>query len=101
MTKAKYKKTSPYYTTPQASWYMGNLNLRHVNPDVTDTIVTIENKYHERPDLLSYDLYGTADYWWVFMVRNPNLIKDPIFDQTQGKTIYVPTMSRLTTLMGG
>ena len=99
MTKTTYAKTSPYYSTKQASWFLSNLELRDIPPHTSDRIITIENKHHERPDLLAFDLYGSAEYLWIFMVRNPNVIKDPIYDQTAGKRIFVPTMDRLLSLL--
>lgn len=99
MPKITYNKTSPYYKTKQASWYLSTLELRDVPPHVSDRLITIETKYHERPDLLAFDLFGSPGYWWVFMVRNPNVIKDPIYDQTQSKKIYVPTLDRLLSLL--
>jgi len=53
-----------------------------------------------RPDLLAADLYGDANLWWVFAVRNPNIIQDPVFDFTAGTIIYVPSMVTLTTALG-
>jgi hypothetical protein len=38
--------------------------------------------------------------WWVFAVRNPNVIKDPIFDFFPGQTIYIPNKNTLTTYLG-
>ena len=40
--------------------------------------------------LFSYELYGDAQYWWVFALYNRNSITDPINDFTTGKRIYVP-----------
>lgn len=99
MAKVSYKKTSPYYQTKQASWFLSNLEMREIPPHSSDRPITIDTKYHERPDLLAADLYGDPEYLWVFMVRNPNVIKDYIYDQTAGKRIYVPTMDRLLSLL--
>ena len=98
MTKATYDKSSPYYLTKQASWFLSNLEFRDIPPHLSDREITIDSKYHERPDLLASDLYGDVGYWWIFMIRNPNVIKDPIFDQTTGKRIFVPTQDRLLSL---
>ena len=54
------------------------------------TKITIPQIYDRRPDLYSFEVYGTAKYWWVFAQRNPDIIEDPINDFTTGKKIYVP-----------
>lgn len=45
-----------------------------------------------RPDLLSYDLYGTVDYWWILLLYNGiNLING----LTVGKVISYPSEDSL------
>jgi len=92
MATVDYKPTSNYANTPQNFKY-----LELYNPPVTtDTLdevqfeLTIESKYHRRPDLLAHDLYGNSRLWWVFVHYNRNKIKDPIFDFVSGKKISVP-----------
>ena len=100
MSTVNYQPTSPYSETPQTTWYLSNFVPRVVNRDGTDTIKVLETKYEFRPDLLSYDLYGTPNLWWVFMVVNPDQIKDPIYDFKAGLVIYVPTATRLSNNLG-
>lgn len=95
MAITKYSAGSPYAATPQGSWYLENLVLREIKPDPTDKIIVVSNLYNQRPYNLSYDLYGTKDYWWVFMTLNMDQIRDPIFDFVAGITIRVPTKERL------
>jgi hypothetical protein len=59
-------------------------------------LITLPSKYNLRPDSLSYDLYGTSQLYWVFMLRNPDVIQDPIWDFISGINIYVPAQSSLT-----
>lgn len=99
MTTVNYSGSSPYADTPQTNWYLDLLTYRPIGRDGTDTIQILTQKYQNRPDLLSYDLYGTPNYWWVFMIVNPNQIKDPIYDMVVGLTIYCPTFSRLTQVL--
>jgi hypothetical protein len=101
MSKVSYNKQSPWYHTPQATWFLGNLEYRDVPSHSSDKLITLLGKYENRPDLLSYDLYGTTDYWWIFMIRNPNVIKDPIYDMVTGIQLYAPTSSRLVAVLGG
>jgi len=101
MSKVDYKTSSPYSETQQTSWFLSNMTFRDIPRDGSDKIRTLESKYEYRPDLLSYDLYGTPNYWWIFMVVNPNKIKDPIYDFKAGLTIYTPTPTRLSQVLGG
>jgi hypothetical protein len=101
MTKIVYPASSPYFTTPQTSWYIGPIQYRNIPADSTDQfIASLDPRYQYRPDALSYELYQTPAYWWVFMVRNVDLIRDPIWDMTAGMSIYVPTKSRIQSLLG-
>ena len=93
MTKVNYNKSSPYYSTPQVNKYLDYLdfwNGTYILPTAKDTLITLDSKYNKRPDLLSYDLYGNPHLWWVFMLRNPDVIKDPIYDFLTGIVIYTP-----------
>jgi hypothetical protein len=48
-----------------------------------------------RPDLLSYHIYGSSKYWWLFAVRNKNIIIDPIQDFKAGVTIRIPKLENV------
>lgn len=86
-----YQRTSPYYYTPQTSRYLGYWKPPSVMSDPSDILIQITSRYQNRPDLLSYDLYGTPRLWWIFAMRNPDQIRDPIWDMTGGLQIYVPS----------
>lgn len=93
-----YSPASPYGSTPLANQYVQYLDYWQppaLSTSTSDTVVTIDSKYHNRPDLLSYDAYGTAKLWWVFAVYNSNIIKDPIYDLVTGVTIVIPTKANL------
>lgn len=100
MSVIKYAATSPYSATPQAVWHIGNYKHRPIPVHRADRAVVITPKYNHRPDLLSYDLYGSPMYWWVFLVRNMNVIRDPIWDFTTGTTIMVPSADYLRSIVG-
>jgi prophage DNA circulation protein len=68
--------------------------------NVDDVLFEINKTYQNRPDLLAFDLYGDSSLWWVFALRNPNTIKDPVFDMKAGRKIYLPKKSTLDTLLG-
>lgn len=98
-----YSRTSPYFNTPQRNFLINFLDLytvRRIPSDLTDEIISVSPKFHERPDLLSNDLYGTPELWWIFAVRNPNEIIDPIYDLVSGLEIFVPTQQRLLRILG-
>jgi alpha-L-fucosidase len=97
---AKYSSTSPYFNTSENKISLDFLNPRTITADQDDISYTIDRIYAYRPDLLAYDLYGTPRLWWVFAQRNPNVIEDPIYDFTIGKTIQLPKMSNLKNDLG-
>ena len=93
-----YKTSSPYVNTPQINFLVVHLDFyenRPVPADDSDELIALSPKHQLRPDLLSAELYGTPDLWWIFIVRNPNLIVDPIYDFKSGLEIFVPTKSRV------
>jgi hypothetical protein len=101
MSTITFPSTSAYYNTPQTSWYTGPFVWRDIPPDATDTFIpSLDKKYENRPDKLSYDLYGTVAYWWVFLVRNIDVIRDPIWDMEAGISIYTPSLAVLQTIVG-
>ena len=90
---AQYNKTSRYTNTPVVDFYLDLWKSTPVKPDLEDKILELTPRYHERPDLLAYDLYGTPQYWWVFARRNMNTLVDPIRDFKSGLVIYAPAPS--------
>ena len=97
---ATYGNASPWATTSQNSLYLNLLDIRPVPAENDDYRYVIENQYKHRPDLLAYDLYGEVKLWWVFMQRNMNVIKDPIYDFVPGTVIYLPKKSNLEKFLG-
>jgi hypothetical protein len=97
---ATYSKASPYYSTGTYGGYLDVLNYRSFPAQPDDQIITLTESYRNRPDLLAFDLYQDSRLWWVFAVRNPNNIKNPVFDFVPGRKIYVPKKETLTTALG-
>ena len=97
---AKYAPTSPYANTPQFSDRLDIYSPRTFDFDQDDIEYQIDSFYENRPDLLSFDLYGTPKLWWVFAVRNPDVIKDPVYDFVAGTVIRIPKQDNLTTGLG-
>jgi hypothetical protein len=97
---AIYNKYSPYADTPDNNQYLELLTIRPIPAEADDFTYTIENQYENRPDLLSYDLYGTPKLWWVFVQRNMDVLKDPIYDFKPGTKIKLPKKSNLNRYLG-
>lgn len=100
MAKTFYAKSSPYYKTPVFDRQMGYFNKRNIPADINDITYEIEPQYAYRPDLLAYDLYGSAKLWWVFETRNIDSLKDPIFDFVPGLKIKLPQKPTIDALIG-
>ena len=96
-----YPQTSPYYLSSVVDGQFLDVMInRSIPKDDTDNYWIITQTYHMRPDLLAYDLYNDSRLWWVFAQRNPNRLKDPLFDFTAGKKIYLPEFNTLQTDLG-
>jgi hypothetical protein len=95
------RSLSPYARTDiTKSGYLDILNVIPVPAASNDILYTITTAYTYRPDLLAHDLYGTKDLWWIFAQRNPDTIKDPIFDFVAGTQIYLPQEQNLKQSIG-
>lgn len=57
-----------------------------------DTIVTLEPKYHQNPDLLAFDIYGTSKLEWLILQFND--ITDPWKQFVTGASIRLMTVTR-------
>jgi alpha-L-fucosidase len=97
---ANYSSTSPYYSTKNYGKFLDVLKFRSISKLATDVQYQIDSIYKYRPDLLAYDLYNDSNLWWVFAARNPNVLKDPVFDFTPGVVIYIPTKDTLVADLG-
>ena len=97
---SNYANTSPYYTTDQTNGYLGIWSYRPIPPETDDMVFEVTDKYQNRPDLLAYDLYNDVNLWWVFAIRNPGVIRDPIFDLISGIQIYLPKITSIKKSLG-
>lgn len=84
------KDSSQYYLTPVSNFFLDRWVPRVIPKNDFDKIIIIPAAFDQRPDLLSQQEYGTPRLWWVFCIRNPDLIIDPINDFVAGLEIYVP-----------
>ncbi len=100
MAAVQYDKHSPYVTTKTFGDFLDVATLPAIPRGLDDVLFTVNKTYQFRPDLLAFDLYGDAAWWWVFAMRNPNSIQDPINDMRPGLRIYLPKKETLTSLVG-
>lgn len=97
---ASYSENSPYYSTGVRADYLDVITFRNLPNQVDDIEYEIDAKYEFRPDLLAYDVYGNSNFWWVFAVRNKDIIRDPIFDMVPGTRIFLPKQSTIKSQLG-
>lgn len=91
-----YNSKSPWSNTPVL--YNRILDIqkpRYLSNDPMDMEYIIPQRLDRRPDLFSYEQYGTSKYWWIFSQRNPDTIQDPINDFKAGITIRVPSKNNI------
>lgn len=98
--KTDYRKTSAYFSTNLYGRFLDIMTPRKITAFGDDTEMTISQAYEYRPDLLAYDLYGDAALWWVFAMRNPNVLKNPIADFFAGQIILLPKTDTLKKDLG-
>lgn len=97
---ASYSTNSPYAGTQLWGKFLDVWPGITIPADITDALYQIDSIYNLRPDLLAYDIYKDSALWWVFAVRNPDVLTDPIFSFTTGTIIYVPNSSVVQTAVG-
>ena len=95
-----YSHTSPYYSTTIKNGYLDILTYRPITAEVDDIEYEVTSKYENRPDLLASDLYGDPRLWWVFAMRNKDILRDPVYDLTAGIRIFLPKLPTLKTDLG-
>jgi hypothetical protein len=100
MAEIQYSKNSLYSTTPFYGDFLDLANFPVIPKNPDDVLFAINKTYQYRPDLLAYDLYEDTGLWWVFALRNPNTIKDPIFDMKIGNRIFLPKKATITGAIG-
>jgi len=97
---ADYRQDSAYATTEMHGDFLDVMSYRNLPIHDDDALFTITSTYTNRPDLLASDLYNNPNLWWVFQVRNPNTIKDPVWDFVVGLQIYLPKQDTIEQALG-
>jgi len=72
--------------------------LPNIRVTLNDEQYTIDPAYDQRPDLLASALYNNSRLWWVFALRNPDIIADPLRDFKAGTVIFLPSAGSISAL---
>ena len=97
---ATYSKTSPYAETQTWGPFLDVWASKTIPADVTDAVYQIDTVYNLRPDMLAYDLYQDTNLWWVFAVRNPDVLIDPLLNFVAPTIIMIPTKAVVIQALG-
>jgi hypothetical protein len=100
MNKISYSSSSPYFQTQRFGIFLDVMVNRPFTKLADDVLYEIDKVYEFRPDMLAFDLYGDSKLWWTFAQRNPNVLKDPLFDFRAGVRIYIPKKTTLQQDLG-
>jgi hypothetical protein len=95
-----YSSYSPYYGTATWGEFLDVWAGKTIPADVSDARYQIDPPYNLRPDMLAHDLYQDSNLWWVFAVRNPDVLMDPLLDFVAPNIIYVPTLAVIRKAIG-
>lgn len=93
----KYDSRSPYAKTQIDGRFLGHyVHRRAPAADKSDKVMKVSLRWHHRPDLMAYDIYGDARYWWVIPARNG--LEDLTFGVEYGMKLFVPSADRVGKL---
>ncbi len=96
---AKFRKDSFIKNTQVLDGVFLDINkLPGVKVTLSDEEYAIDPAYDQRPDLLAHALYNNSRLWWVFALRNPDVIKDPLRDFKAGTIIFLPSAGSISAL---
>ncbi len=57
----------------------------------------VQNKEMYRPDILSFNVYQSTEFWWLILLYND--IIDPL-ELKEGDRIAIPSLNSLKALLG-
>ena len=98
---ATFHNTNSFsYRAGVNDFYLDVNDLPKIPKSRADRLYTIESRYANRPDLLAHELYGSVNLWWVFALRNPDLLIDPLEDFVSGLQILLPTRQTIDRVIG-
>ena len=74
--------------------------LPYIPKSRSDKTYIIEPVFDGRPDLLAQAVYDNPKLWWVFAMRNPDIIKDPLRDFKEGVSIKLSSKGTIEAIIG-
>jgi len=91
----KYSGDSFYAITPISNRFLGIWQPINVPSNLIDQVYIIPTKYELRPDLAANQFYGNPKLWYIFGLRNKDLLVDPIYDFKAGLEIFIPSRDNI------
>lgn len=84
---SRYKSAKVVYYTEQKKLTFTTYKKNKINFAPSDQWYEIYKQVEYRPDLVSFEIYGTVDFWWKIMEVNG--MKD-ILEFSAGRVIRLP-----------
>jgi len=82
------------------NFYLDTAKLPKIRKTKGD-IVVVPPECENRIDLFSYQQYGSSRLWWIIVLANADLIRDPIWDFRSGLKLFVPRDTSLLEKLTG
>lgn len=73
-------------------------NSINITPDITDQWIQIQAGMEGRLDIVAQQVYNRSDLWWC--LAQANNILNPFEQPRAGDTIRIPTISRVSRILG-
>ncbi len=90
MAKVTYTEKSYLYNSGSFKKFFLDTVILPTLKGSNGIYIEVPPECESRPDLLSFQQYGTSRLWWVIALANPDSLKDPIWDLKSGMTVFIP-----------
>jgi len=94
---SRYLATYLYYGGGYT--FFGPSGYPQIPPDPSDIVFNAKEYHLGRLDLVSFEIYGKAQWWWVIALAN-NIV-DPFRFPKPGDILIAPQESRIIQLLQG
>ena len=88
MNRTKFYNTTIVNSIKEVDFLDNALSLFEINH--TPSYYRMKGEDLGQPDLLSYKLYGTEQYWWIVCLVND--IQNPFSDFEEGQILKIPSI---------
>lgn len=85
---SRYRSSKVFFYGNDRKITFGTYKKSTQTTSETDSFLTITKAFEYRPDLVSYKVYSTPDYWWKILEFNNML---DIFEFKTGRNIRLPS----------